>query len=114
MLEFRRSGDFTIKVFKWGLPEEKAGRISDQCCYTLIYLERIPNPIKIKYEVGKGGFIGKKKDGVYIYEESILEMFRYLYQSEPLKALLKKRTIELSKKHIEDGDYISILKRFEQ
>jgi len=53
MLEFRQLGESSIKVF--GDSEKKAGSITDQCCYTLLYLDKVPHPIKIKYEVGKGG-----------------------------------------------------------
>ena len=111
MLKFRHLGDSSIKVFK---DETKVGSITDQCCYTLLYLDKTPYPIKIKYEVGKGGFLNKKKDNLYIYREKIFEIFSYLYESEILRTLLRKRVIELSRNHIEEGNYLSILQKHER
>lgn len=118
MLEFRQLGETTIKVFKLEstleTSETKVGSITDQCCYTLMYLDKIHHPIKIKYEVGKGGFISKKKDNVPIYRDKLLEIFNYLYESQELRIYLKKRSVELNRNHIEEGTYISILKKFER
>jgi len=95
MLEFRQLGESSIKVF--GDSEKKAGSITDQCCYTLLYLDKVPQPIKIKYEVGKGGYLNKKKDGVYLYREKMIEIFNYLYESEALRILLRKKQVELNR-----------------
>ena len=115
MLEFRQLGDSSIKVFvAEELPEKKVGSITDQCCYTLLYLDKITHPVKIKYEVGKGGFLAKKKDGEYIYREKMIEIFHYLYESEALRIVLKKKIVELNRNHIEEGTYLSILQRYEK
>jgi len=115
MLEFRQLGDSSIKVFVANEePEKKVGSITDQCCYTLLYLQKVPHPIKIKYEVGKGGFLSKKKDGIYLYREKMIEIFHYLYESEALRILLRKKIIELNRTHIEENTYLSILQRYEK
>lgn len=113
MLEFRQLGDSSIKVFMAG-EEKRIGSITDQCCYTLIYLDKIPHPLKIKYEVGKGGFLSKKKDGNYIYREKMIEIFHYLHESEALRIFLKRRNVELNRNHIEENTYLSILQRYEK
>lgn len=112
MLEFRHLGESSIKVFNDS--EVKVGSITDQCCYTLLYLDKTPYPIKIKYEVGKGGFLSKKKDNIYLYREKMFEIFNYLFESEKLRLILKKRNIELNRNHIEEGTYLSILQKFER
>lgn len=115
MLEFRQLGESSIKVFLPNeMPEKRAGSIADQCCYTLFYLDKIPHPIKIKYEVGKGGYLSKKSDGVYIYRDKMIEIFEYLYQSEALRIFLRKRIIELNRTHIEGDTYLTVLQRYEK
>jgi len=115
MLEFRQLGDSSMKVFVVGeIPEKKAGSITDQCCYTLIYLEKIPHPVKIRYIVGKGGFLSKKKDDIFIYREKLIQIFHYLYDSEALRIFLKKKSIELNKNHIEEDTYLSIIQKYEK
>jgi hypothetical protein len=115
MLEFRHLGESSIKVFiAEENPEKRVGSITDQCCYTLLYLDKIPHPIKIKYEVGKGGFLSKKKDGLPIYREKMIEIFHYLYDSEALRIILRKRIIELNRNHIEENTYLNILQRYEK
>jgi hypothetical protein len=115
MLEFKQLGDSSIKVFVANeTPEQKVGSITDQCCYTLIYLHKVPHPIKIKYEVNKGGYLSKNKDGTPLYREKMIEIFHYLYESEALRILLRKKVIELNRNHIEEGTYLSILQRYEK
>lgn len=79
MLEFRVLSESSIKVLEWGLPEVKVGNITDQCCYTVMYLEKTHNPLKIKYEVGKGGFLSKKNTDGYIYRDKMIEIFSLSY-----------------------------------
>jgi len=114
MLEFRQLGESSIKVFTGDEPERRAGSITDQCCYTLLYLDKIPHPIKIKYEVGKGGYLNKKKDGIFLYREKMIEIFHYLYESEALKIILRKRVVELNRTHIEENTYLSMLQKYEK
>lgn len=112
MLEFRQKDESSIKVF---LGDEQVGSITDQCCYTLLYLTKITHPVKIKYEVGKGGFLNKKNsDGTYIYRDRMKEVFQYLYDSEQLRILLRKKIVELRRNHVEEGKCIQMLKEFEK
>lgn len=83
---------------------QKLGSIADACCNTNIQIQGYPHPISFMNEPGKGGFISKK-----LYLVEFIKAFKQAYSSPQVLDTLRKRKIEISKKDLQNNDFLTKL-----
>lgn len=92
------------------------GKLFDVCCDTIIRIETNKEyGVRVKYQTGMGGYLSKRASVggklEYIYREKMMEIFRFVYESDKLRSLRKE--IKISRNEIEENTYLKRLREYE-
>lgn len=96
--------------------DKVVGKLFDVCCDTIIRIETNKEyGVRVKYQTGMGGYLSKRASVggklEYIYREKMMEIFRFVYESDKLRSLRKE--IKISRNEIEENTYLKRLREYE-